>query len=95
VLFRLPAKIQSARGNSDCPWLLCSGGNPLSPLPRTPLHKGEEQIPASQSQRADNRIDRQTDRYTHKLLPFSPLLLLLNRDLDKLNANVPWDVSNL
>ena len=37
-------------------------------------------IAEGQSQRAQNRTDRQTDRLTHKLRPKTPLLLLLDGD---------------
>ncbi len=63
--------IQIARGNSGCSWLFGSGGNPLSPLPRTPLHKRKEQshvAAGGQSQRAQTLTDKQTDTHT-KLLP--------------------------
>jgi hypothetical protein len=81
MLIRLPAKIQAARGNSDCPWLLCSGGNPLSPLPRIPCTQWNFEhhvTAASQSQRAQTRTDKQTDKQIHKQTPplFTPFALI-------------------
>ena len=62
---------ESPSGSFNCPRLFDIGGKPLSPLPRTPIHKRKDQLPGSQSQRADNRTDRQTDRYTNKLRPLN------------------------
>ena len=58
---------ESPSGSFNCPRLFDSGGKPLSPLPRTPIHKRKDQLPGSQSQRAQTRTDKQTNRYTNKL----------------------------
>ncbi len=41
------------------------------PPPSHPIHKGKDQIPGSQSQRAQTRTDKQTDLHT-KLHPQDP-----------------------
>jgi hypothetical protein len=62
-------RVESDCPRQFCPWLLCSGGNPLSSLPRTPIHKGTFQHHMTAGGQSSVWTIGQTNKEIHKQTP--------------------------